>query len=189
MPVRMPWSRSGPHRPAPGVYLIDSGTAELIRDRDRSDGYLLLVNGVESSHADLSDPSWLEFEYLRWMATFVSHQFADRPGYQVVHLGAAGCSLARHLLAVRPDSRHLAVEIDARLAALVRDWFDLPRAPRLRVRVGEARAVVGTLPNSSYDVVVRDVFAGAETPVPLTTVEFTEDARRIRTGENGNSVL
>lgn len=169
----------GPRGPAPGIYPIESGTAEIVRDRNRPAGHMLLVNGVESSHADLADPGWLEFEYLRWMAAVIEQHLADRPRYLALHLGAAGCSLARALLAARPDTRHLAVEIDARLAVLVRNWFELPRAPFLRIRVGEARQVTATLPDSSRDVVVRDVFAGAMTPYPLTTIEFARDVHRV----------
>src|ERR1700712_1088666 len=90
--------------PTPGVYPIDSGTAELIRDLDHPDGYLLLINHVESSHIDLSDPTWLEFEYMRWIASVIEdHQGPETP-MRVLHLGAAACSLARYLIAVRPGS-------------------------------------------------------------------------------------
>lgn len=168
--------------PQPGVYPIDTGTAELVRDRDRPTGFMLFVNGVESSHADLADPGWLEFEYLRWMAVIIADRFAGS-GFEVVHLGAAGCSLARHLLATQPGSRHLAVDIDARLATLVREWFDLPRAPALRIRVGDARAVTESLAPHSADVIVRDVFTGALTPDDLTTLEFAQlAARALRPG-------
>ena len=168
--------------PEPGVYPIDTGTAELVRDRDRPTGFMLLVNGVESSHADLADPAWLEFEYLRWMAVVIADRFSGS-SFDVLHLGAAGCSLARHLLATQPGSRHLAVDIDARLATLVREWFDLPRAPALRIRVGDARAVTESLTPRSADVIVRDVFAGALTPDNLTSQEFARlAARTLRPG-------
>ncbi len=162
-----------------GVHAIDSGTAEIVQDLDRSRAYTLLVNGVPSSHLDLEDPAWLDFEYLRWMAAIVETHVPPEARLRVMHLGAAGCSLARHLIAVRPDSQHLAVEVDAVLAQRVREWFDLPSAPALRIRVGEARAVTEALPPGSRDVVVRDVFAGASTPVPLTTQEFSAAVRRV----------
>ncbi|MTD13047.1 methyltransferase domain-containing protein [Nakamurella sp. YIM 132087] len=140
---------------------------------------MLLVNGVESSHADLDDPEWLEFEYLRWTAAVIEDTFPPGSAPAVLHLGAAGCSLARHLLVTRPGSRHLAVDIDARLAALVRDWFELPRAPLLRIRIGDARAVLESLPDNSRDVVVRDVFAGDTTPADLLTDGFVAQVRRV----------
>jgi len=165
--------------PAPGFYPIDSGTAELVQDRDNANGYLLMVNGVESSHIDLSDPGWLEFEYMRWIAAAIQHSTPGSDPLRVVHLGAAACSLARYLLHVRPSSRHLAVDSDGTLARLVREWFDLPKAPALRIRVGDARAVTASLPDAGYTVVVRDVFLGAVTPPSMTSVEFTADVRRV----------
>ena len=57
------------------------------------------------------------------------------------------------------------VEIDAKLAELVRGWFDIPRAPLVRIRVGEARAVTESLSEDSRDLVIRDVFSGSTTPV------------------------
>lgn len=165
--------------PAPGFYPIDSGTAELVQDRDNPTGYLLMVNGVESSHIDLSDPSRLDFEYMRWIAAAIEHSKPDSHPLRVLHLGAAACSLARYLLHVRPSSRHLAVDSDGELARLAREWFDLPKAPALRIRVGDARAVTATLSDAGYTAVVRDVFSGAVTPPPMTSVEFAAEIRRI----------
>ena len=163
--------------PTPGFYPIDSGTAELRQDRDNSSGYLLMVNGVESSHIDLSDPSVMDFEYMRWISSAILD--GQKDPLRVLHLGAAACSLARFLIHERPGSQHLAVDTDGELARLVREWFDLPKAPALRIRVGDARTVTEALPDDSYSVVVRDVFAGAVTPSPLTTLEFTQQVRRV----------
>lgn len=162
-----------------GPQPIDTGTAEFVRDPDRDTGWMLLVNGAESSHADLADPAWLEFEYLRWMADVIEHRFPEGSTPDVVHLGSAGCSLARHLLVSRPGSRHLGVDIDAALTELVRRWFDLPRAPMLRIRTGDARRELETLADNSRDVIVRDVFAGRVTPDDLLTVEFVQQVARV----------
>jgi spermidine synthase len=81
--------------------------------------------------------------------------------------------------AARPGSRQLAVDIDAQLADLVRRWFDLPRSPALRIRVGDARRVLEGLPDSSADLVVRDAFAGDGTPAHLATAEFTREVARV----------
>ena len=165
--------------PPVGVHPIDTGTAEIVRDRTAPHAYLLLVNGVESSHLDLDDPAWLDFEYLRWMAAIIAAHVDPDVRLNALHLGAAGCSLARHLLTVRPDSHHLAVDIDAALVRGVREWFALPAAPSLRIRTGDARAVAETLAPATRNVVVRDVFAGDATPRALTTVEFTASVRRL----------
>lgn len=156
---------------------IATGTAELRRERDDPDGVTLLVNGVPSSHLDLVDPTSLEFEYMQYMAAVV----AGLPTGPVdaVHLGAAGCALARAVHAARPGSRQLAVEIDPVLADLVRHWFDLPRSPALRIRAGDARAELTRLADASADVVVRDAFAGDGTPSHLVTREFVGHVARV----------
>lgn len=161
------------------MYDIDTGTCELVKDRYLDEGWVLEINGVPSSHIDLSDPRLLEFEYMRWMALLVESRFATDTRLRVLHLGGGACTMARYFAAVYPDSRQVVVEIDGRLAELVRFWFDLPRAPVLRIRVGEAREVLTTLSDATRDVIVRDVFAYSRTPVPLTTVEFTRHARRV----------
>ncbi len=139
----------------------------------------LLVNGVPSSHLDLVDPTRLEFEYMQQMAAVLDRLAPPGAPVRAVHLGAAGCTLARYLEATRPGSRQLAVELDTALTELVRDWFDLPRSPALRIRAGDARVELAGRPAASADVVVRDVFAGDTTPDHVRTVEFTRDVARV----------
>jgi len=45
--------------------------------------------------------------------------------------------------------------------------------------VGEAREVTESLTPQTRDVIIRDVFAGALTPRPLTTAEFNGHANRV----------
>jgi spermidine synthase len=161
---------------------IATGTVEVQRSPDDPDAVTLLVNGVPSSHLDLGDPLRLEFEYMQQMAAVLEHVPQDDP-LRVVHLGAAGCALARWVAARDPGSRQVAVDLDPVLVALVRDWFDLPRSPALRLRTGDARQQLATLPDDGADALVRDVFAGDRTPAHVTTVEFTQDvARALRPG-------
>ena len=172
-----------------GVYYIDTGDCELIADQDNSTGWLLKINGVMSSHIDLADPLFLDFEYMRWMAALIESRWppssaassAAGGGHKLrgLHLGGGACSMARYFAAAYPDARQVVVELDGKLAAYVRGWFDLPKAPLLRIRVGEARAVTETLTAGTRDFIIRDVFAGAHTPRPLTTAEFTAHAKRV----------
>lgn len=160
--------------PMAGVYPTDTGSVEL-----RPDGYLagaweVLVNGVPSSHI-AEDPLTLEYEYMRWIVAAINHWIPGRlnpKSLRVTHLGGGACSIARYIVAKYPASRNTVVELDGALGTLVRDWFDLPRSPQLKIRQGDARAVTETFVPASRDIIIRDVFAGAETPHNLTTVEF-----------------
>lgn len=163
--------------PVEGVYPISTGTAELIEDDYTPGGWVLEINGMESSHIVLDDPRALDFEYMRWLvAVLEPHVDAhlDPAKLRITHLGGGACSMARYLADVYPESRNTVVELDAKLADYVREWFDLPKAPTLKIRVGEARAVTETFTPASRDIIIRDVFAGYITPHPLTTLEFTQ---------------
>jgi len=135
------------------------------------------VNGVPSSYVDLDAPDHVGFEYLEIMLA-VLDVLVQGP-LSVLHLGAAGCSLARAVDAGRPGSRQVAVDVDTTLLTQVRDWFDLPRSPALRLRAGDARAVLSASHPASRDVVVRDAFAPDVTPQHLTTAEFTGQVARV----------
>ncbi|WJY67860.1 spermidine synthase [Corynebacterium auris] len=155
-------------------YQIDSGEAEVVHEHDGS--LTLLVNGVPSSHVVPGEPLRLDFEYMRWIADFLdSARCWDAP--RLTHLGGGACSLARYFAAAWPGSRNTVVEIDAELARLVRSLFDVPRAPTVKIRVGDARAETERFKPATRDVIIRDVFSGSTTPRELTTVEFYAAAR------------
>lgn len=165
--------------PVAGLYSTDTGTAELIADADNANGWLLMLNGAQSSHVDLADPLRLEFEYMRWIMALVQDRWEPGAKLRTLSLGGAACSMPRYLVAAFPNSRNVVVEIDAKLAHYVRSWFDLPRAPLLKLRVGEAREVTASLSEASRDLIIRDVFSGTRTPHALTTSEFTDIAKNV----------
>lgn len=173
-PVRSRGARSLADLPA-GPVTTSLATAQLQR---HGTGILLLLDGAESSWIDLEDPAHLDFEYLQQMDAALTALHGPRTPVRAVHLGAAGCALARAWDATRPGSTQLAVEIDEVLASSVRQWFDLPRAPKLRLRVGDAAEVAPTLRPGQWDVVVRDVFAAGGVPEPCRSREFLRACAR-----------
>lgn len=160
-----------------GPVITTTGTARLERDPDHDGAVTLYVNDVPSSHLDLDDPGFLAFEYMQQMAAVVDH--APPGPLRVLHLGAAGCTLARWVEHTRPGSTQVGVDLDARLLELVREWFDLPRSPRLRLRADDARHALTTFADGAFDVVVRDVFAGDATPEHLVTLGTAREVRRV----------
>jgi spermidine synthase len=160
-----------------------SGRVELVADLDRPGAWLLLVDDVPQSHVHLGDPWHLELEYVRRLGHLIDLTGPGAP-LRVLHLGAGGLTLARYVAATRPGSPQLAVEASAEIADLVRERLPLGRRRgpgRIRVRIGDARAVLTQLPPGSFDVAVCDVFDGAQTPAHLTSVEFTAAAARVLT--------
>jgi Spermine/spermidine synthase domain len=175
---------------------VDTGVAELVGDRDRPRAWTLLVDGTPQSYVDLDDPQYLEFEYMRRLGHLVDLAAPAGEPLQVLHLGGGGLTLARYVAATRPGSGQLAVESDAELVELVRRQLPLSQrgrraggaraggasaggasaggisAGRVRVRTGDARAVLEQVPAGSFAVVVADLFTGARTPAHLTSAEF-----------------
>lgn len=167
--------------PVAGTYEGEYSVIELEADSYTTDGWLISINGVPSSHIVLGQPQALEFEYMRWIATgaraFIDAHL-DASKLRITHLGGGACTMARYFADVYPQSRNTVVELDAELARLAREWFDIPRAPRVKIRVDDARAVAESFTPESRDVIIRDVFAGAVTPENFTTVEFFEHCQR-----------
>jgi spermidine synthase len=158
------------------VFSIDTGIAEIVADSHNGAHLTLYVNGAPSSFIALNDPQFLAFEYMQQMDAVMAAITSPPEALRALHLGAAGCCLARCWDAQRPGSRQVAVDVDARLVADVREWFDLPRAPRLRLRAGDALDAMSTARPQSYDVIVRDVYAHDATPAHLITLAAAEYA-------------
>jgi spermidine synthase len=150
------------------------GQVELVGDLDRPRARMLLVGGVPQSHVDLDDPRHLELEYMRRLGHLIDLAAPTGAPLRVLHLGGGGLTLARYVTATRPGSSQLAVESEPEVAELVRRRLPLSQPSRSRTRAG--RTVVEQVPAGSFDVVVNDAFAGAQTPAHLTSVEFTRAA-------------
>lgn len=162
---------------------VDSGTAELVPDPDRRRGYTLFLDGTPQSHVDLDDPAYLEFEYMRRIGHLADLVAPPGRPLRVLHLGGGALTLPRYVAATRPRSAQQVVEVDAALAGLVRRRLPWDRAWRIRVRTGDARAVLERATGEAFDLVVGDVYAGGRCPAHLTTAEFAAAvARALRPG-------
>lgn len=139
---------------------------------------ILFIDGMESSFHDLDDPAHLEFEYMQHMDAVVSVVLGESTPLRALHLGGAACCLPTAWDSSHPGSTQLAIEWDGELARLVREWFPLPRAPRLRIRHGDARAALDSCQPQRWDVIVRDVFVRAEVPAHLADAAAAAAAAR-----------
>ena len=135
----------------------------------------LLVDGTPQSHVNLRDPSDVFFEYIRRIAHAID--LFRTPGLPIsaLHLGGGAFTLPRYIEATRPGSRQQIVELESALVDLVRDAAPLPKRASIRVRHGDAREVLGKLPQGMHgalDLVVVDIFAGSRTPAHVSSIEF-----------------
>lgn len=158
----------------PQARLSDGTLARVVPSRFAG-GHELDVDGTPQSHVDLDDPSHLHFEYVARMGAVIDRLRMPGQPLTAVHLGAGALTLPRYVEHTRPGSRQQVIELEQPLVDLVRAQLPLPRGAQIRVRIGDARDVAARLPaglQGAADLVVSDVFAGAQTPAHLTTVEY-----------------
>jgi spermidine synthase len=140
-----------------------------------------LVNGVPCSHIDLDDPLRLDFEYMRWIGDLIDVASPAMEPMHTLHLGGAGCTLARYIAATRPGSHQLVVELDPALVKLAREALGLRSTSAIPMRVGDARTILGTLAPTRYQLVIRDAFEVDAVPRHLRTRGFVEEVARVLT--------
>jgi len=160
--------------------LTESGYfAEIKPDRWVTGAFELVVDGTPQSHVNMDDPSQLFFEYIQRMGHVIDQLGMPGEPITAVHLGAGAFTIPRYIHATRPGSRQQVVELETSLVDLVRENIPLPRDAQIRVRHGDARAVLAKFPpglRGEVDLLVIDIFSGARTPAHVTSIEFYKEA-------------
>jgi hypothetical protein len=159
------------------AWQVVARTGDLIAERDpsRSSGRRLRQGDMDASYVDLANPSYLDFDYLRWMRIVLRVARARR----VLHIGGGACALARALAAEDPGGRQEVCEADEAVLAMARAHLGLRRAPGLHVRHAEGREFVAGQPEGSWDAIAIDAFVGALVPRRLVTVEAMRELARV----------
>jgi spermidine synthase len=119
-----------------------------------------------------------ESEYVQAATTLV----CPRPPKRVLVVGLGGGALLEPLRRLAPGVRIDAVELDAQVIALAREWMGARERPGDRFVEGDGRRFLqGT--NRRYDLIYVDAFSGDRMPPSLSTTEFTRlAAARLRPG-------
>ncbi|WP_169735426.1 spermidine synthase [Actinokineospora inagensis] len=155
------------------------GTAEIVRDLDRANGWLLSVDGVAQSYVDLDDPRHLEFDYVCRIADVLDSWGDSSAPVDALHVGGGACTLPRYLAAARPGSQQVVVDADPALVALVRDQFAVDTIPDLDIVVGDGRTVVSGVADLAVDLVLVDAFERGQVSAGMYSVEATRDLSRV----------
>lgn len=167
----------------PHVVLKSSGfLAVLEPDRWVPGGFMLVVDGTPQSHVSTQDNSQLFFEYVQRIGHVIDQLGMPGEPITVVHLGAGALTLPRYIHATRPGSRQQVIELEKEVVELVRSQIPLPKGASIRIRYGDARAVLERLPAGlvgTVDLVIVDIFSGARTPAHVTSLEFYREAARL----------
>ncbi|MDO5646176.1 MAG: fused MFS/spermidine synthase [Dermabacter sp.] len=154
-------------------------TYSTVRLEPETDGsFTVIIDGMESSHIH-PDPTHLVFEYMRWIAAVITGTYPSEQPLAIAHLGGGAAALPRAIATLYPASKNSVVELDPGLLARVRDWVDLPRAPRVALRAADAFEALHAWRDARFDIIIRDAFSHSLTPPPLRSAEAATQAKRV----------
>ncbi|WP_434993999.1 spermidine synthase [Arthrobacter sp. Ld5] len=159
--------------PGTGAY------AELDEDAYIEGALILSIGGAQQSHVDLRHPGRVFYEYLQRIANVIDLAAPPGAALRVLHLGAGALTLVRYVQATRPGSRQVAVDLEAELLDFVLDAMPLPEGTSCEIVAGDAADAVLEQPDAAFDVVVLDIFAGADAPAHLTGPDFAAHLLRV----------
>ncbi len=110
--------------------------ARVVADPERDTGRVLVLDTLRHSYVDVDDPTHLEFEYVRAIASTVEAVLPSGEPISALHLGGGGLTLPRWLAETRPGTDSLVLEVDPGVVV------DRPRAdgaPDVRRTAGAGR--------------------------------------------------
>jgi spermidine synthase len=158
----------------------------LLRDLDRSTGWVLLVDGVEQSYVDEVDPTHLEFEYMQHMALVLDAVLPRPVPVRALHLGGGALTMPRWLTATRPGTTQVVIESDPTVLDVV---APLGPVPGCEVIVGEAIRAAQVLPPETFDVVLWDLYDGPRADTATLTGTGVQTMRQVLRPDTGVLIL
>jgi len=152
---------------------------DVEKDPTKSFGYNLILDGTYNSYVDLKDPTYLQYDYTRWIAKAINGSYPGGQPLDVVFVGGGGFTLPNWLIATRPGSHAEVLEVDGDVVDLDEERLGLRTSADLEVTVGDARMTILDVPDNSADVVVGDAFSGFSVPWHLTTSQWMDEVKRV----------
>ena len=153
--------------------------ARVVEDPARPTGRVLELDTLRHSYVDLADPTYLEFAYVRAIASAADVVRPAGVPLRALHVGGGGLTLPRYLATTRPGTASLVLEIDGGVVDLDRERLGLQTGNGIDVRVQDGRVGLASEPSASRELVVGDAFGGLSVPWHLTTREALADVRRV----------
>lgn len=139
--------------------------------------YVLTRDGMQQSAVDLADPLFLDFDYMRRIASLIDLLPPGRR--RVLHVGGAAMNLPRYVAATRAGSSQIVLEPDVQVIEQVRAEAPLPPRSGIRVRSVDGATGIPDIRDGSQDLVVLDAFAGGVVPAELAALPFVTQVRRV----------
>lgn len=155
------------------------GVLELLPDRARASGWLLLIDGLSHGYVDLSDPEHLELDYVARIGTALDVLLPRGEAARVLHLGGGAFSLPRFVASTRPLASQVVIERSSAVVRLAERHLRLRRSERLVVLTGDAAVVSRKLDEDAFDLVLGDAFEAVTTPAGLASADYADEVRRL----------
>jgi spermidine synthase len=151
---------------------------QVITDAENSAAKVLVLDRGYNSDIDMTNPSYLGFNYEKWVSGAIDGISRKAP-LDGVFVGGGAFTLPRWLEATHPGSRSNVLEVDGQLVDFDRRKLGLRTSPELRATVGDARLTMEREPSHSANVIVGDAFSSRTVPWQLMTTEWLKDVRRV----------
>lgn len=155
------------------------GTLEVVPDRGRASGRLLLIDGLSHGYVDLADPEHLELDYVARIGAALEVLVPRGAPARILHLGGGAFSLPRFLASTRPQARQVVIERSTAVVRLAERHLRLRRSDSLTVLTGDAAVVAPKLEDAAFDLVLGDAFEGVATPAGLASAAFAAEVHRL----------
>jgi spermidine synthase len=129
---------------------------------------------------DMRHPDRLQLNYTRMM---LGSLYLNPNPRSILIVGLGGGSLPRALLQLLPEARIDVAEIDPAVVSVARQYFDLPKDPRLNIIEADGRVFVkrALREQRHYDLIMLDAFDHEYIPEHLLTKEFLSEVRSLLT--------
>lgn len=155
--------------------------ARILTDPQRPSGRILELDTLRHSYVDIDDPKYLEFGYIKAIASAVDSYWPAGEPVRVLHLGGGGLTMPRYLAAERPGTTNTVFEIDAGVLALDRSELGADDIAGTTVSEIDARVGIGGQADASQDLVIGDTFGGVAVPWHMATRELVAEVKRVLT--------
>jgi spermidine synthase len=141
----------------------------------------LILDHLIHSHNDLSDPTYVAYDYERAYASVTAAIAARQPALRTLSIGGGGYTFPRYLEARYPAAIVEVAEIDPAVTAAAYQYMGLPADSRIVTHSRDARLVLDDLiaAGQQYDVIFGDAFNDLSIPYHLTTREFAAKLARL----------
>jgi predicted membrane-bound spermidine synthase len=152
-----------------------------IRDDTGAPLHALHLDHLVHSYADLDDPSYLEYGYLRTFNDVIDWRAKEGPVFRLLFIGGGGYTLPRLVDAKHPSAQVDVVEIDPAVTRVARRFFGVGRDAAIRTVNEDARWFAMRRDTGPYDIIFIDAFNDLSVPYHLTTRELTARLKELMT--------